>query len=231
MMKSSSKRLLFEFDSLIDLHLGVVKALQEDYPPGESSSPSKTINFSFLHQSMDKLKQFRVYGYGKNIIQECLLGSARESYETIYKSYLEDERVYRLAPLTVIPRLIRVFAITGFINSDIITHNELEYKTAKQIFSNKKGNTKDINILSGVSESDLDVGQYSRIHLGDIRDLDNFKEFDCTFIAILNYGSNLQLIAHDVILLREYIVKFGDTNQFQIIDSYTDVECPEYGKI
>ena len=227
-MKSSNKRLLFEFDSLIDLHLGVVKALQEDYPPGESSS-SKTINFSFLHQSLDKLKQFRVYGYGKNIVQECFLGTARNSYETIYKSYLEDERVYRLAPVTVIPRLIRVFSVTGFITCDIITHNELEYKTAMQIFP-VKNRSKAINIIRG-SSSDLNINNYSRIHMGDIRDLDNYNDFDCTYIAILNYGSNLQLITHDVILLREYIVRFGDTNQFQLIDSYTDVECPEYGKI
>ena len=70
-----------------------------------------------------------------------------------------------------------------------------------------------------------------RLIVGDIRDLDRYKPFDCTHIAVLNYGSNLQLIDHDVILLREYVIQWGDTNQFEIIDSYNDVTCPDYGRI
>ena len=65
-MRRNSTKVLFHFDSLVDLHLAVVYALQKDYPSGWSNPH---INYSFLHQSKKDLKQFRVYGIGKNIVQ------------------------------------------------------------------------------------------------------------------------------------------------------------------
>ena len=221
--RKNSSRLLFDFDTLVDLHLGVVKALQEDYPPGELS----TVNYSFLHQPFEKLKQFRVFGYGKNVVQECFKGKPKESFTSIYETYLNQKRVYNRAPRTLIPRLIRVYGNSGFIKSTVLTHNVFEYQTASEILHGCNNCT----IVQNANEKTIDVNQFARIHIGDIHDLDRYNPFDCTHIAVLNYGSNLQLIDHDVILLREYVIQWGDTNQFEIIDSYNDVTCPDYGRI
>ena len=221
--RQNSNKLLFEFDSLVDIDLGIVLALQEDYPPGELS----TINYSFLHQSLPELKQARVFLYGRDVVQECFLtDNTRKSYQAMKDYYKTQKKVYEKAPITSLVRLIKVYGQTNFIQSLVLCHSQFELETANKLLGNTPGCTIKIG-----KESEIDVNTYARIHLGDIHQLDKFNEFDCTHIAILNYGSNLQLIDHDVILLRDYVIRFGDTNIFEIIDSYTDVECPDYGKI
>lgn len=222
--RQNSNKCLFEFDSLVDVHLGIVLALQKVYPSGGSL---KTINYSFLHQPLDQLKQFRVFGYGRNIVQECFNGNVRESYQTIIDQYRMRKETYDLAPKTLIHRMIKLFGKSGFIKSVVLCHTQFEYQKAQEILQG----IENVSIIQNAKESDIDVNEYARIHLGDIRDLSKFKPFDCTHVAILNYGSNLQLIRHDVILLREYVIGYGDTNILEIIDSYSDVECPDYGKI
>ena len=222
--RQNSNKCLFEFDSLVDVQLGIVLALQKEYPSGGFL---KTINYSFLHQPLEQLKQFRVFGYGRNIIQECFNGKVRDSYQTIIDQYRMRKETYDLAPRTLIPRMIKMFSKSGFIKSVVLCHTQFEYQKAQEILNGLDN----ISIIKNAKESDINVNEYARIHLGDIRDLDKFNPFDCTHISILNYGSNLQLIRHDVILLREYIIKYGDTNIFEIIDSYSYIECPDYGKI
>ena len=108
-MRRNSTKVLFHFDSLVDLHLEVVYALQKDYPSG-GSNPH--INYSFLHQSKKDLKQFRVYGIGKNIVLECFKSEPmRERYQSVIKTYLEDEfdQVIQDAPITMMLRLVAAF--------------------------------------------------------------------------------------------------------------------------
>lgn len=224
--RQNSTDCLFEFDSLVDMHLGVTMALQKDFPSG-GHLPS--INYSFLHQSIEELKQFRVFGYGKNIVQECLAGKARDSYRVIYESYCNKRISYELAPHTLLIKLVKMYAKTGFIRSTILCHTPFEYETIRSIFSDTDGCT----IIQNANEKSICVNDYARIHLGDIHDLDLFNPFDCVHIAILNYGSNLQIMHHmnDIVLLKDYVIRYGDTNIFEIIDSYSDITCPEYGKI
>ena len=70
--RKNSNKVLFHFDSLVDLHLAVVYALQKDYPSGGSM---QSINYSFLHQSRMELKKHRIFDIGKEVIQECFLGN------------------------------------------------------------------------------------------------------------------------------------------------------------
>lgn len=224
--RKNSHQCLFEFNSLVDMHLGVVMALQKDFPSG---GLLPTINYSFLHQSLDELKQFRMFAYGKNVVQECFAGSAKQSYETIYKTYCDKKISYDLAPHTLLVKLVKMYNKTGFIKSTILCHSPFEYDMATSIF----GSLQNCVIVPNANEKSIDVNEFARIHIGDIRDLDLFNPFDCTHIAVLNYGSNLQVMHHinDVTLLSDYVIRYGDTNVFEIIDSYSGIACPEYGKI
>ena len=221
--RKNSQKLFFEFDSLVDLDLGTVLALQEDYPPGELF----TINYSFLHQSLDGLKQARVFLYGRDVVQECFKDkNIRASYQTIKDTYRNQKRVYNLAPRTALVNYVKVCCNTGFLHCTILCHNQFEFETAMDLL----GHTPNCSIAVG-KEKNYDINDYARVHVGDIHELDLFNPFDCTHLAVLNYGSNLQVMDHDVILLREYIIKYGDTNVFEIIDSYINVKCPDYGRI
>lgn len=220
--RQNSNLILFHFDSLVDLHLAVVYALQKDYPSG---GRNPYINYSFLHKSRQDLKQERVFGIGKNIVQECFLGKLRDSYQTIYESYINEqfETTIKHAPLTLMLKLIAAYCRVGrgqLVVPVIVCSNEAQAKVARSIL-------KTIPAKVVIGEKNIDINSYARIVLGDIRDLDLFKRPQCVHIAVLNYGSNLQIVGNEPVILPEYVFKYGDINEFQVIDSYTDVVVPE----
>lgn len=222
--RQNSNQVLFHFDSLVDLHLAVVYALQKDYPSG---GLNPCINYSFLHQSKQDLKQERVFGFGKNVVQECFKGSLRDSYQTVYQSYIEEQfdTTIGLAPLTLMLRLIAGFsrAGKGLVTSTVVCSNDKQASVAKKLIK-----TLPAKIIVG--EDKVEINDYARVILGDVRDIDLFKRPQCVHITVLNYGSNLQVVGDQPVILPEYVLKYGDVNEFQIIDSYTDVVVPDHMK-
>ena len=73
---------------------------------------------------------------------------------------------------------------------------------------------------------DVDINSFARVIVGDVEDIDLFNSPQCVYIGILNYGSNLQVVKGKVLIRPEYIIKYGDINTLQIVDSYSDVEIP-----
>ena len=219
--RRNSSRVLFHFDSLVDLHLAVVYALQKDYPSG---GLNPRINYSFLHQSKQALKQERVFGIGKNVVQECFNGSLRDSYQTIYESYINNQfrSVIGKAPITMMLRLIAGYSRAGggIVSTTVVCSNDEQAEVAKGII-------KTLPTRIVVGEDKVELNDYARVILGDVRDLDLFKRPQCVHIAVLNYGSNLQVVGNQPVILPEYVLKYGDVNEFQVIDSYTDVVVPE----
>lgn len=219
--RQNSNRVLFHFDSIVDLHLAVVYALQKDSPSG---GLNPHINYSFLHQSRQSLKQERVFGIGKNVVQECFKGSLRDSYQTVYETYVNDrfDSTIGKAPITLMLRLIAGYSRAGggLVSSTIVCSNDKQAEVAKKIIK-----TLPATILVG--EDRVEVNDYARLIIGDVRDLDLFKRPQCVHITVLNYGSNLQVVGDQPVILPEYVLKYGDVNEFQVIDSYTDVTVPD----
>ena len=216
-MRANSTKVLFHFDSLVDLHLAVVYALQKDFPSGGSN---QCINYSFLHQSKKDLIHHRVFDIGKNVVEECFLGTLRDKYQTIYQSYIEDEfdRVIQDAPITLMLRLLAAYGRIGkkdnAVQSFIFCRNQAEENVAR-------GLLKTIPTQYIVGNADkLDLRPFARIIVGDVRDLDEFKVPQFLHITVLNYGCNLQVVKGSAFVLPEYMAKYGENNQFEIIDSY-----------
>lgn len=224
--RENSNKVLFQFDSIFDLQLAVVHALQEDYPPGGSVH---SINYSFLHQSNHDLKQHRVYDIGQNIIQNCFLGPMRDKYQSTYKLYLEDDfdRVIEKAPITSLIRLISAYTRFGTrskVEPVIFCNDVKEKRIVERVFK-----TLPIKIIIGNIES-INLNDYARIVLGDVRTIDNYNKPEYVHIAVLNYADNFQIVNNQAVIIPEYILKYGDTNIFEIIDSYRDVIPPDIKK-
>ena len=214
--RKNSNKVLFHFDSLVDLHLAVVYALQKDYPSGGSM---QSINYSFLHQSKMELKRHRIFDIGKEVIQECFLDYMRDNWQSTYQIYMTEEfdRVISDAPITPMLRLIAAFSRVGkgsHVSSSIFCENYNQARIARAMLK-----TIPADIKIGQPEK-IDLNQYARVILGDIRDIDVFTSPKYTHIAVLNYGCNLQLVNGVPQLLQDYVKKWDPTNQFEIIDSY-----------
>lgn len=216
-MRTNSTKVLFHFDSLVDLHLAVVYALQKDYPSGGSN---QRINYSFLHQSKKDLIHHRVFDIGKDVVQECFLGDLKEKYQMIYQSYIDNEfdRIIQEAPITLMLRLLAAYGRVGkkdnTVQTFIFCHNQAEENVARGIL-------KTIPATFYVGNPDkIDLRPFARIVLGDVRDLDEFKVPQFLHITVLNYGCNLQVVKGSAFVLPEYMAKYGENNQFEIIDSY-----------
>lgn len=225
-MRRNSTKVLFHFDSLVDLHLAVVYALQKDYPSG-GSNPH--INYSFLHQSKKDLKQFRVYGIGKNIVQECFKSKTmRDSYQTVIDAYLDDEfdRVIQDAPITMMLRLIAAFSRVKdkAVIPYIFCEDERQVRIARSLIK-----TLNVKIIKEDPKK-IDLNSFARFIIGDIHDMDEFNLPQYLHIAVLNYGCNLQVVDKLPIVNREFANRYGLTNSIEVIDSYRDVTPPNYLK-
>ena len=214
--RKNSNKVLFHFDSLVDLHLAVVYALQKDYPSGGSIP---VINYSFLHQSKAELKKHRIFDIGKEIVQECFLGYMRDNWQSTYHIYMEDEfdRIIQDAPITPMLRLIAAYSRVGrgnLVSTSIYCENVAQMRIAKGLLKTIKA-----DVIIGHPEK-IDLSEYARVVLGDIGDIDLFNPPKYTHIAVLNYGCNLQLVNGVPQLLQDYVKKWDPTNQFEIIDSY-----------
>lgn len=217
--RKNSNKVLFHFDSLVDLHLAVVYALQKDYPSG-GSVPS--INYSFLHQSHAELKSHRVYDIGTSVIQECFNEPLKDKWEIVYLSYKENQfdRIIQDAPITLMLKLIAAYSRVGrgTTSTSIFCENEAQLKVARGMIK-----TLPANIIM-TDPKNVDLNQYARFIIGDINDLKLFNKPKYTHLAVLNYGSNLQISGGITNIPQKYVKLYGFTNQFEIIDAYRDVQ-------
>lgn len=211
---------LFEFDSIVDLQLGVVRTLRKDYPSGGNNS---SINYDFLHKDFESIAMDRLYLYNKNIVQECFTDKFKPKYKTIYNSYIdpdgEFDRVVKLSPITLMVRLINTYAQAGagLVKCFVRCDNQDQEAVIKRLF----GNDNRIATIITCPREEVNLLDYSRIIVADVHDLDKYPGLKETakHIAVLNYGCNLEVINNDVVILKDYIIKYGLRNNIQVIDS------------
>ena len=216
MVRQHRTDVLFEFDTLFDLQIGTVKALQKDFLSG-GFNPH--INFSFLeNETEETLKVHRVYDLEESIISQSLLGEAKQSASSIFSDYLREDynRIIELSPITHMVRLIKMYAKTSIIHPYIICKNEVEERWVREITSNLG------NIIRVDTEKEIDLSNYAKLFLSNIHDILGFKHVECITISVLNYGQNFTLIeeAEDRVLLPHIVIMLSDINQFEVIEPY-----------
>lgn len=208
-----NNNILFEFDTLLDLQIGVVKALQEDFLPGGSSNPY--LNYFFLKSASDEdLKERHVLDIENGLIEMCLSKDQRDSANQIYLDYIKEhyKRIIELSPRTDIVRLLKVYSINGYIKTAVVCRTKEEIEFVKSL---------DVNttIVDGNNPIYL-KNNYARIVISHITDILRYKDLECMHIAVLNYAENFTVVDNDRVIIPHFIVLLGDNNDFEIIEPY-----------
>lgn len=211
-----SNSILFEFDTLVDLKIGLVKALQEDFPPGGPSN--QILNFSFLHHNdEDQLKVIHTFNT-EDILARSFVPKYKEMSESIYLDYLRDQysRIIDLSPITNMVRLINTYNKTGYITSRIICKRDEEEAFVKKVIREPK-------IIRTDSEKSIDIKEYARIIISNIDDMKlfNINKMIGMHITVLNYAENFIITEEGVKTIDpRYIIGFSDLNEFEFLDPY-----------
>lgn len=220
--RKNSNDIIFTFDSLIDIEIGVVYAIIDDYLY-DGDRTNQYINYPFLDLvAFDEEfpKMIRMRDIGENIVQQCFLGKARDEFLDIYLQYISNdyERIIKLAPKTDMVRLINQYARTGFIKSTVVCRNDLEVKYAKE-FTNGKCIIKQVK-----QYTEVDLTGFARVVIANISDILQFRGLKLMHIAVLNYACNftieLQNNKEVRMLLPQAVMPLWDINEFEVMNPY-----------
>lgn len=215
-----STDIVFTFDALLDLDIGVVTVIREDFLFNDS--PSNYINYSFLQSAddIDELKRIRMEDMDRNIVKECFLGKARDEYLDLYKEYLETEpdRVFAMSPATDMVRLIKMYIRTKFIHPIVICTRKEEVSIINELLDGK------CETRLVASYNDVSLDGVARLCVANISDVLSFRGLKCLHIAVLNYACNFTLSKQEgkevKMLLPHVTLPLWDINEFEIMNPY-----------
>lgn len=215
-----STDVVFTFDALLDLDIGFVTVIREDFLLNDSRSDY--INYSFLESAddIDELKRIRMEDMDTNIVQECFLGKARREYLDLYKEYLEKypDRIYMQSPATDMVRLIKMYIRTKFIHPIVICTREEEVSIINELLDG----TCETRLVTSYNEVSLDG--VARLCVANISDVLSFRGLKCLHIAVLNYACNFTLSQQQgkevKMLLPHVTLPLWDINEFEIMNPY-----------
>lgn len=219
--RKHSNDIIFTFDALVDIEIGVVRAIIEDFFYTEHTN--QYINYDFLEKAIlepNYLKKIRMMDIDKNIVQECFLGKARKEFLDIYVDYISKEysRIVRMAPHTDMVRLVKMYSLTGFINSTVVCKNTIESEYIKEITEDKCK----IKLVSSYEE--VDLTGFARVCIANISDILQFRGLKLLNIAVLHYASNFikekQGDKEMWLFLPHIVMPLWDINEFVIMNPY-----------
>lgn len=210
-----SNDVLFCFNTLIDSQIGIVKALQEDFLLEGFSNPN--IDFLFLSYTDDIYMEHRMHSMDAPLVSKCFKGNAKDSYMDICKEYMDTQynRILSLSPKTNMCRLIEMYIKSGVVKPVVLCNSMEESVFTSELIAGK--------VDTVVMDTDkVNLHQYARITISDIRDILKFRDVNLMNIAVLNYADNFTIIDGDRrILIPEIVLLLDSANSFDIIDPYT----------
>lgn len=220
--RQNNNSVLFTFDSIVDLPLGVTLALKRAL---DALGPDafSLFDVSFLQKSSMEHMKARQETLGVPFFELCFSESGKKSADAIYKSYTMDtgydKKSREISPVTNALRLVHAFCnhSDNSIKVFLLGRCQLDIEILKGIFQKR---CKNIIYLMSHDLSDIDINNYGRIVIGDVHQLDSFNPPKLRHITILNYGSNLQLVNGKPNLLPEYVIKYGDVNELEMLNAY-----------
>lgn len=211
--------ILFDFDSVIDIELSIIRWIATEY---RDEKLEKFDKYRLLYTSLEDMKFLRILGYyGQDFFRSLIIDREyQDKYKDVLKSIYNEYSNEILAENNIIKTsmhsLIRAYAKAG--NGTIFTaircSNDIEEKCIRSF-------DKDVYIEK-CERKDVDMSKYARLVIGDALGCMEYVIKEPKSIAILDFRENMA--KDDITLIRpEPIVMLGDINEFTVISAYRSV--------
>lgn len=192
-------RILFDFESIVDVKLSHIYDLKKYH------GIVKGVDLIALEDDIKEFKYRRIHVY-------------EDPIKRIYGGHPPKDlnlHIMRNPVFTTMKTLAREYLIkaAGLIYPTVLCKDRYQ----ERIIKNSVG---DIRTLIG-SRSQVKTINFSRIVLGDINHLDEFKDPITVDFMILNFRENM--MENDPMILKDIALKYSDVNSFTIANAYNDV--------
>lgn len=210
----TGNNVLFTFDSVIDVHLGLLKHIKESF------NSDKFMKQDVLNNDEHFFKILLLSDKNVNPITQLLLDDKKEQADSIYEAFMKKEynNILNHATRTDLYNMLLAFmaAGNGAIRVRVLCRNELEQHYINRINSN-------IPTVIGELHT-IDLAPYDSIYIKNIRDLLPIDTLEAKNLYILSYLNNFE--KDDVTPLMQAAIMFGDVNIMRFVDAYSDMKMP-----
>lgn len=212
---SGTNSVLFDFYSLVDKKLSVIKYIAGEYRDAALNhfdkdrilyTPNDTWIFDRLYNPEDVFR---------SIISDV---SKKDSYEKIMEMIInrDEGNIWKkYAFQTSLNRLITAYAKAGngVIKTAVQCENELQKEYIQKLYQ-------DTPIELG-SRENIDMEKYGRLIVGDYKDALKYKLEGPKSILVLNFRENFT--PGDITQLNpELIISLGDIHDIEVVSAYTN---------
>ena len=204
--------------SVFDYQIGAVLTLLTQ--EGSASVLDKKV----YGPGLNFLLEQRINHVGEDFLRYALDDKYKDQYEVYKKYLLEDEKsftdVIKLSPVTQVINFIK--SMEQYRNT---FHCTVQYKFDAErdaitaALRKVLNTTPSVNFVKG-EIGDFDMALYARIIMPDIHNMDALNDPEFKTLTVLNYGSNLQLIEDEIVLIPEFIARYSYTNRIEVMDSF-----------
>ena len=207
--------ILFDFDSIIDIHISVIKWMAVEFKEYQLPMFDK---YKIMNMSIEEMKFERLYsteGLFRSLIKDPTMKPRfREIVDEFYNKY--EEEIITHAEFTIMPTLISAYkkAGNGIIKCFVRCDNELQKKFVEDNVSGSP-------TVFVSSREEVDTSKYGRIISGDAFRIMEYKFYDPKSIVVLNYRENFS--PKDITLITpELLINLGEIHSVEAISAYRE---------
>lgn len=205
---------VFDFDSLVDYKIGIVRTLQKNMKEANG------VNHWYLtHSTIDDLKIDRINSI-EDIVYKSLDGSRKEQYIEFTEYMLSSEYeadCYMNGVPTKLFTLLHTYMKTSAIMVDVLCRNELQKHFIETMLKHKSPNI----MIS--SRADMNMDKYGVIYLGYFKHILELPEFGLKHFVVPAYRENFE---DENSQLMKYVLPYTDINKFGFVEPYNRVTKP-----
>lgn len=217
-MKNNSKEfgstVLFEFQTIVDLDLALLKYIQNEY------KDSKFFNKHVLLADDYILKSLLLTRDNKNPLSVIIDDKYKDSIDSLYEEIIQNKEselfkyATPLAPLIVLNMLTKT---DSGIDCVVNCKNVEEEQFIKHIKS---------DIRTTIEGYNIDLSKYDGIYIKNVEDSIKYKKFNGKSIYFLEYKYNLEPNKKDMMPLFNISIIIANTNNLYLVSPYTDFSVP-----
>lgn len=208
MSSSTNNTILFDFFSIVDKEVSLIKYIQNT---GDLKDKFDISRLGIIDD--DRLRFLRTMGT-EDLIESIVINPESGYIKELNSVFFDKETdILKYAITTNMTKLISAYSIAGngTIRTTIRCNNDTESSFIKKLIPNAE--------IIVREAKEVDLNKYSRIIIGDYIDTFNYVFDNPMSIGILDFRGNFTK-KDNSLLNPELVISFGDINEIKIISSY-----------